>query len=279
MTDTTASFLTEQFSLTGKVAIVTGATGVLGGAMARGLAKAGAQVAIVGRRAELAEKVASEIVGAGGKALAAPADVMSRDELLRLRDTVLSRWGKIDILINAAGGGSPKATVAPDQKFFDIDLGAIEDNIDLNLIGTLLPCQILCAPMAAQRSGSVINISSMAVPRAMTRTVAYSAGKAAAENFTRWLAVELSTKYGDGLRVNAIAPGFFLGEQNRRLLTNEDGSLTPRGELVIHHTPARRFGSPEELVGPAIFLCSPAAQFVNGAVLMVDGGVNAFSGI
>ncbi len=275
----TTDFLSAQFGLTGKVAIVTGATGVLGGAMARGLAKAGAKVAIVGRRAELAEQVAAEIVDAGGEAIGAPGDVMSRDEMIVVRERVLGQWGRIDILVNAAGGGSPKATVTPDQSFFDFELSGIKDNIDLNLIGTILPCMVLGAPMATQKSGSIINISSMAVPRAMTRTVGYSAGKAAMENFTRWLAVELALKYGPGLRVNAIAPGFFLGDQNRRLLTNEDGSLTERGALVIHHTPARRFGEAAELVGAAVFLSSPAAKFVNGAVIMVDGGVNAFSGI
>jgi NAD(P)-dependent dehydrogenase (short-subunit alcohol dehydrogenase family) len=279
MSENTNAFLNSQFGLSGKVAIVTGATGVLGGAMARGLAKAGAKVAIVGRRAELAEQVAAEINVAGGEAIGAPADVMSKDELVALRDRVLNQFGSIDILINAAGGGSPKATVTPEQSFFEFDMDGITDNVDLNLVGTMLPCMVLAEPMSKQKSGSIINISSMAVPRAMTRTVGYSAGKAAMENFTRWLAVELSLKYGEGLRVNAIAPGFFLGDQNRRLLTNEDGSLTPRGALVIHHTPARRFGEAEELAGAAIFLSSPAAAFINGAVLMVDGGVNAFSGI
>jgi NAD(P)-dependent dehydrogenase (short-subunit alcohol dehydrogenase family) len=204
---------------------------------------------------------------------------MSKQELLKVRDQVVARWGNIDILINAAGGTTPEATVALDKTIFDMPLEPMQSIIDLNLIGTLLPSQVFGETMATQRLGSIVNISSMTVPRAFTRAVAYSAGKAAMENFTRWMAVELALKFGAGLRVNAIAPGFLLGEQNRHLLVNEDGSLTPRGQLMIEHTPARRFGEPEELVGPAIWLCSTGASFVNGAVIMVDGGVNAFSGI
>jgi NAD(P)-dependent dehydrogenase (short-subunit alcohol dehydrogenase family) len=274
-----SEFLSSLFSLEGKIAIVTGGTGVLGGAMARGLAKAGAQVAILGRREDRAISVATSISEQGGQAIAAPADVMSPAELLRARDQVLARWGSIDILINAAGGTTPEATVPLDKTFFDMPLDPMQSIIDLNLVGTLLPCQIFGEVMATQRLGSIVNISSMTVPRAVTRAVAYSAGKAAVENFTRWLAVELSLKFGERLRVNAIAPGFLLGEQNRRLLVNEDGSLTPRGQLMIEHTPAGRFGEPEELVGPVVWLCSRGAAFVNGAVIMVDGGVNAFSGI
>lgn len=268
-----------MFSLEGKVAVVTGGTGVLGGAMARGLARAGAQVAIVGRRANNAEAVAREINEAGGSALATPADVLERTDLERVRDAVLEKWGRIDILVNAAGGATPEATVAPDKTIFDMALEPLEANVRLNLFGTVLPSQVLGEVMARQGSGSIVNISSMTAQRAMTRAVAYSAGKAAIDNFTRWLAVELALKFGPGLRVNAIAPGYFLGEQNRHLLVNPDDTPTERGQKVIDHTPAGRFGEPEELVGTLIWLCSPAAGFVNGTVTMVDGGVNAFSGI
>jgi NAD(P)-dependent dehydrogenase (short-subunit alcohol dehydrogenase family) len=191
----------------------------------------------------------------------------------------MARWGRIDILVNAAGGNSPEAIVAPDQHFFDLPMEAMQPILDLNLNGTLLPCQVFGKVMAEQRQGCIINISSMAVARAMTRTVAYSAAKAAVENFTRWLAVEMALKYGIGVRVNAIAPGYFLGEQNRRLLLNEDNTLTSRGQAIIRGTPAGRFGEPHELVSTLIWLCSPGAGFVTGVTVPVDGGFSAFTGI
>jgi NAD(P)-dependent dehydrogenase (short-subunit alcohol dehydrogenase family) len=272
-------FLSQLFSLEGKVAIVTGATGVLGGAMARGLAQAGAKVGVLGRRAALAEQVAAEISAGGGEGLALPADVLQIDQLRKVYDTVMAHWGRIDILVNAAGGNTPAAIVAPDQHFFDLPMEAMQPILDLNLNGTLLPCQVFGKVMAEQRQGCIINISSMAVARAMTRTVAYSAAKAAVENFTRWLAVEMALKYGIGVRVNAIAPGYFLGEQNRRLLLNEDNTLTPRGQAIIRGTPAGRFGEPHELVSTLIWLCSPGAGFVTGVTVPVDGGFSAFTGI
>jgi NAD(P)-dependent dehydrogenase (short-subunit alcohol dehydrogenase family) len=260
-----APFIHRLFALDGKVAIVTGGTGVLGGAMARGLAQAGARVVIVGRRAERAIEVAQSIRDAGGEAMAAPADVMA--------------YGQIDILINAAGGTTPQATVSPSQTIFDMQLAPMKEVFDLNLIGTLLPSQVFGMAMAERRSGSIVNISSMNAQRALTRAIAYSASKAAIDNFTKWLAVELALKFGEGLRVNAVAPGFFVGEQNRALLLNEDGTLTARGQTILDHTPARRFGDPDDLMGAIIYLCSPAARFVTGTIMMVDGGVNAFSGI
>jgi NAD(P)-dependent dehydrogenase (short-subunit alcohol dehydrogenase family) len=247
--------------------------------MARGLAKAGAKVAIVGRRADKAEAAAQEIIDTGGTAIAAPGDVMDKAQLETVRDLVVNAWGKIDILVNAAGGTTPEATVSPDKTIFDMSLDAMRHVIDLNLIGTLLPSQVLGEVMAQQKQGCIINISSMNAQRALTRAIAYSAGKAAIDNFTKWLAVELATKFGEGMRVNAIAPGFFVGEQNRALLLNPDNTLTARGQKIIEHTPAGRFGQAEELIGPLVWLCSPAAKFVNGTVIMVDGGVNAFSGI
>ncbi len=275
------------FSLEGQVAVVTGGTGVLGGAMARGLAAAGARVGVLGRREAVAQTVVDEIAAAGGQALALPADVLRKDQLATVRDTLLGRWGRIDILVNAAGGNIPGATLSADNTFFDLSEDAFREVFDLNLLGTLLPCQVFGAemsqPLAADPSGAgrgvIVNVSSMAAQRAITRVAGYSAAKAAVDNFTRWLAVELARKFGAGLRVNAIAPGFFIGDQNRRLLLEEDGTLTPRGASIIAHTPAARFGEPEELVSTLVWLCSPGASFVNGVVVPVDGGFGAFTGI
>ena len=267
------------FDLSGRVAIVTGATGVLGGAMARGLAAAGARVGILGRREELAKNVAEEIVDSGAEALALPADVLEREQLEGVREATLERWGRVDILVNAAGGNVPEATVADDAEVFGVPEDALRRVIDLNLMGTLLPCQVFGEAMARSGEGSIVNVSSMAAQRPLTRVVGYAAAKAAVENLTRWLAVELSIKHGADLRANAISPGFFLGEQNRAMLLNEDGSLTERGRKIVDHTPAGRFGEPEELVGTLIWLCSPAARFVNGIVVPVDGGFGAFSGV
>jgi NAD(P)-dependent dehydrogenase (short-subunit alcohol dehydrogenase family) len=267
------------FDLSGRVAIVTGATGVLGGAMARGLAAAGARVGILGRREERAKNVAEEIVDSGAEALALPADVLEREQLEGVREATLERWGRVDILVNAAGGNIPEATVADDDEVFGVPEDALRRVIDLNLMGTLLPCQVFGETMARSGEGSIVNVSSMAAQRPLTRVVGYAAAKAAVENLTRWLAVELSVKHGAGLRANAISPGFFLGEQNRAMLLNEDGSFTERGRKIVDHTPAGRFGEPEELVGTLIWLCSPAARFVNGIVVPVDGGFGAFSGV
>ncbi|MEZ4664618.1 MAG: SDR family oxidoreductase [Caldilineaceae bacterium] len=272
-------YVSSAFSVQDKVAIVTGSTGVLGGAMAHGLARAGARVAIVGRRAEVAEEVAQAIRNAGGQAMAAPGDVLDSAQLHQIRDRVLTQWGRIDILINAAGGNVPAATILPEQSFFDMPQPAFEQVMDLNLLGTVLPCQVFGRVMAEQGAGSIINISSMASQRILTRVVGYSAAKAAIDNFTRWLAVEAARKYGGGVRVNAIAPGFFVGDQNRRLLLNEDNSLTERGQQIIQHTPMGRFGEADELVGTAIWLSSAASQFITGIVAPVDGGFSAFSGV
>ncbi len=281
------SNLSELFSLEGRVAIVTGGTGVLGGAMARGLAKAGARVGILGRRAALAQEVVAQIESEGGEAVALAADVLQKDQLEAARETTLQRWGRIDVLINAAGGNMPGATLTAENTFFDLDEEAFRQVFDLNLLGTLLPCQVFGAAMVqsgteeTQRRGrgAIVNISSMAAQRAITRVAGYSAAKAAVDNFTRWLAVELARKFGDGLRVNAIAPGFFIGEQNRRLLLEEDGSLTARGQTIVAHTPAGRFGQPDDLVGAVVWLCGPGAAFVNGIVVAVDGGFGAFTGV
>jgi NAD(P)-dependent dehydrogenase (short-subunit alcohol dehydrogenase family) len=274
-----SEYLSSLFSLEGKTAIITGGTGVLGSAMSRGLASAGAKVGILGRRQEQAESIATQICDSGGEAVALPADVLETDQLKRSRDLVMDRWGRIDILINAAGGNFPKATVAPGQHVFDVPRDALEQVLDLNWMGTILPCQIFGSVMAQQKEGSIINVSSMAVGPALSRVIGYSSAKAAIDNLTRWLAVDLAQKYGPGLRVNAVAPGFFIGDQNRSLLLNEDNTLTARGQLIINHTPAASFGKPDELVGTVIWLCSPAAKFVNGVVVAVDGGFSAFSGV
>ncbi len=271
--------LQDLFSLEGRVAVVTGATGVLGGAMARGLARAGAKIGVLGRREERAEEVAREISDLGGEAAAVPADVLDEEQLREVRDAVLGRWGRLDVLVNVAGGNVPGATLSGHETVFDLPREAFGEVFELNLVGTLLPVQVLGEAMTRGDGGCILNVSSMAAARAITRVAGYSAAKAAVENLTRWLAVDLARRYGDGVRVNAIAPGFFIGEQNRAMLLGEDGSLTDRGRTIVEHTPAGRFGEPDELVGTAIWLCSPAASFVNGAVVPVDGGFGAFSGV
>jgi NAD(P)-dependent dehydrogenase (short-subunit alcohol dehydrogenase family) len=273
------TLLTDLFSLEGQVAIVTGGTGVLGGAMARGLAQAGAKVGVLGRREAQAQEVVTAIEAAGGEGLALPADVLQKAQLEAARDTVMQRWGRIDILVNAAGGNVAGATLSGDMTFFDLSQEALEQVVALNFTGTLLPCQVFGAVMAEQKSGSIINISSMAARRAITRVVGYAAAKASIDNLTAWLATELARSYGAGLRVNAIAPGFFIGEQNRRLLLDENDQLTARGQTIIDHTPAGRFGEPDELISTLIWLCGPGARFVNGVVVPVDGGFSAFSGV
>ena len=279
----TSAYLEQLFDLSDKVAVVTGATGVLGGAMARGLAATGARVGVLGRSRERAERVVEEISGSGGGAISLVADVLEKEALEAARNTVLERWGKVDILVNAAGGNVPEAISGAEAAYFDLPQQALEQVVDLNLLGTILPAQVFGEVMVEaegrEAEGSIVNISSAAAQRPLTGVVAYAAAKAATENFTRWLAVELAQKYGAGLRVNAIAPGFFVGEQNRRLLLNEDGSLTERGRKIVEHTPAGRFGEPDELVGTLVWLCSPGARFVNGAVIPIDGGFDAFSGV
>ena len=276
-----------QFSLEGKVAVVTGGTGVLGGAMARGLAAAGAKVAILGRREAKAHEVADAIAADGNNAMPLPADVLDEDSLRAARQKLLDKWGGVDILINAAGGNLPDATVFGDITFFNVPRIALEGVVGLNFTGTVLPIQIFGEPMAKQGKGSIINISSMAAQKVLTRVMGYSAAKAAVDNLTRWLAVDLAEKHGAGLRVNAIAPGFFIGEQNRALLIKEEPahgaqdslSLTERGQQIVDHTPMGRFGEPDELVGAATWLASDASSFVTGIVVPIDGGFSAASGI
>jgi NAD(P)-dependent dehydrogenase (short-subunit alcohol dehydrogenase family) len=204
---------------------------------------------------------------------------MNRAELNKVKETVLSQYDTIDVLINAVGGNLPGAVIPDDKSVFDLSERDFDQVVDLNLKGTLLPSLVFGEPMSKSGKGSIINYSSMAVDRVITRVLGYSAAKAAMENFTKWMAVEMALKFGDGIRVNAIAPGFFIGKQNRALLLNEDGSLTERGEKIIRNTPMKRFGEAEELNGPIHFLCSDSASFVTGIVLPVDGGFSAFSGV
>jgi NAD(P)-dependent dehydrogenase (short-subunit alcohol dehydrogenase family) len=260
----------KLFSLEDRVAVVTGASGVLGGAIARGLAGAGAQVGLLARRRGPLEELARSL---GGSALALEADVLDSGQLERARATILDRWGHVDILVNAAGGNVPAATVGEQQSFFELPVDALDEVVRLNFHGTVLPCQIFGEAIA---DGAIVNISSLAAHRALTRVVGYGAAKAAVENLTRWLAVELAPR---GVRVNAVAPGFFVGEQNRALLLDESGALTARGERIIAATPAGRFGEPAELAGTVIWLCSAAASFVTGVVVPVDGGFGAFGGV
>jgi len=274
-----SSYINQLFGLAGKTAIITGGTGILGGEMAKALAECGVKVAILGRSKENADKVVSEIKASGGEAISLIANVVQKDSLEQARDLFLKTYGKLDILINAAGGNMPGATITPDSTFFDLELQDFRKVMDLNLIGTVLSTQILAANMATHKRGVIINISSMAAQRALTRVVGYSASKAAIDNFTKWLAVEMAKKFGAGIRVNAIAPGFFIGEQNRNLLLNPDGSYTERGQTIIKQTPMGRFGEASELIGTLIWLCSDASKFVTGTVVAVDGGFSAFSGV
>jgi NAD(P)-dependent dehydrogenase (short-subunit alcohol dehydrogenase family) len=267
------------FSLEGRVAVVTGGTGVLGSVMCKALATAGAKVAIIGRRKDAADALAAEIVKAGGKAIGISADVLQPVQLIEARKVTLDQFKSIDILVNGAGGNMPGATIAPDKTFLDLKIEDFQKVVDLNLTGTVLPSQIFGETMIAAKKGVIINISSMSAMLPLTRVVGYSAAKASVSNFTQWLSVEMVKKFGEGIRVNAIAPGFFLTEQNRNLLTNPDGSLTARGQSIIQSTPFGRFGEPDELSGALIWLCSDAAKFVTGIVVPVDGGFSVFAGV
>lgn len=267
------------FSLKGKSVVITGGTGVLGNSMVKALADAGAAVAVLGRRKEAGDALVKEITGRGGKAISVQADVLDRAQLVAAKEVVIRNFGKIDILINAAGGNMPGAVVQPDSNFFHMKMDDFEKVVDLNLHGSVLPTQVFAEDMALRRAGVIINIASMAALRTITRVAGYSAAKSAIANFTAWLAVEMAHKYGEGIRVNAISPGFFLTEQNRNLLTNPDGSYTARGQKVITQTPFGRFGKPEELIGTLLWLCSDASLFVTGVNVPVDGGFSVYSGV
>ncbi len=268
------------YNFGGKTAIVTGGTGVLGGEIAIALAGAGANVAILGRNRESGKNVQQRMGETAANSEVFVCDVTDHGSLTEVTKGIQERFGKIDLLINAAGGNSPKATTNPEMKFFDLPPDALRWVFDLNITGTMLPCQVFGKVMAQQESGVILNVTSMAAMRPLTRVVAYSAAKAAISNFTQWLAVHFAQEYSPNIRVNAIAPGFFLTSQNRFLLTNkETGELTARGKSIIAHTPMGRFGTPEDLLGAALWLLSPASSFVTGTVVAIDGGFAAFSGV
>jgi NAD(P)-dependent dehydrogenase (short-subunit alcohol dehydrogenase family) len=268
----------SPFSLHGRVALVTGGTGVLGGTIATGLAAAGAKVAVLGRRADVTERKAVELRESGTEAVALMADVMDVGQLQAARERLLAQWGRLDILVNAAGGNVARAR-DDNRSIFEVPLDAFDEVLRLNLHGTVVPSMVFGEAMAQQGRGCIVNISSMAALQTLSGVGGYGVAKAGIDNYTRYLAVQLARRFGDGIRVNAIAPGFFLSEQNRALLVNPDGSPRPRAQTIFGKTPMGRFGKPEEVVGAVVFLCSDAASFITGVVLAVDGGFSAFSGV
>lgn len=270
---------TNIFSLEGKVAVVTGAGGVLGGNICKSLVKAGVKVAVLDIRQEPLDYRIEELHNMGGEAAGFIGNVLDKENLEQVNDAILEKWGRIDILVNAAGGNIPGATLEPEQSFFDMKMEDFSKVTELNLNGSVIPCMVFGQSMARQKQGSIINISSMATYSAITRVPGYSVAKTGINIFTQWLATEMALKFGERIRVNAIAPGFFIGDQNRKVLLNEDGSLTERSEKVIARTPMRRFGNIDELNGVVQFLCSDAASFITGVILPVDGGFSSFSGV
>ena len=268
------------FNIQGQTAVITGGSGVLGRAMAQALAQAGANVAILSLHAETCEKIAGEIVNEGGRAIGLPCDVTDHASLVTAQERVMSTYGPLDILVNGAGGNRPLATTSQERSFFDLDTQAIKDVLDLNFTGTLLSCQVFGKIMAERGHGCIVNIASLNSLKPLTRIPAYSAAKAAVVNFTQWLAVHMAQEYSPLIRVNALAPGFFLTEQNRFLLTDaQSGGYTPRGQTILAHTPSGRLGEPDDLVGTLLWLVSPASAFVTGVVVPVDGGFSAFGGV
>ncbi|MBE3068080.1 MAG: SDR family oxidoreductase [Chloroflexi bacterium] len=273
-------FISELYNISGRSAVVTGGAGVLCAALCRALAAAGAKVAVLDLNAEAAESLAADIRSSGADSIGLACNVLDRVSIETSAQEVLAKFGRVDILINGAGGNKPAATTNPEQTFFDLPADALRWVFDLNLMGTILPSQVFGKLMAGQKSGVILNISSMNAFRPLTRIAAYSAAKAGVSNLTQWLAVHMAQEYSPDIRVNAIAPGFFLTEQNRFLLTDkENGELTQRGQSIIKHTPLGRFGAPDDLLGTVFWLLSPASAFVTGIVVPVDGGFSAFSGV
>ena len=269
--------LDELFGLSGRVAVVTGASGAIGSALARGLAAAGARVALLARRAQPLESLAREL---GEGAGAWTADVLDADALAAARDQIVARWGSVDVLLNVAGGNVPRATLDAAASPFDLDVAALREVLDLNLVGAVTTTAVFGSALAASPADdkAIVNVSSMAAARALTRVGGYGAAKAGVESITRWLAVELGRR-GTGIRVNAIAPGFFVGDQNRALLIGPDGEPTERGRTIVERTPLGRFGTADDLVSTVVWLCGPGARFVTGTVVPVDGGFSAFAGV
>ena len=272
--------VTELYDFTGRTVVITGGAGILGGEMACALVGCGANVAILDRDPALADRLIDRLGCGPGCASVVYGDVLKRDTLIEAEEAIRGEFGRVDALINTAGGNNPKATTSADLSFFDLPEDALRFVFDLNIVGTIIPCQVFGRGMAERGEGVILNVSSMSAFRPLTRIPAYSAAKAGVSNFTQWLAVHMAQEYGPGVRVNAIAPGFFLTAQNRFLLVDQDtGELTPRGRTIIEHTPMDRFGDPEDLLGTVLWLLSPASAFVTGIVVPVDGGFSAFSGV
>lgn len=269
--------MSNLFSVKDKVVLITGGYGILGKSMVHHFAAEGARVVVLGRNVDAGEALVSEVKAKGHFALFVKCDVVNREMLDAAYDVIMKEFGRIDVLINGAGGNMPGATIPPDKTIFDLDVDALKHVVDLNLFGTILPTIVFSKAMAEQKQGVIINVSSESAIRPLSRVCGYGAAKAAVTNFTQYMAGELATKFGSGIRVNAIAPGFFLTEQNRALLTNPDGSYTERAKQIIAHTPFRRFGEPEELLGTLQWLASDASKFVTGTLAVVDGGFDAFS--
>ena len=267
------------FDLDDKVILITGGCGVLGGGIAKYLLANNATVILLHYKEQALKETINEFRTVSSKVDGYVCNVVEEQSLQKVAVQIMNTYGKIDVLINAAGGNKPGATVGPNQSVFDVDVSQFKQVIDLNLFGSILPTLVFGKEMAKKKQGVVINMSSMAADRTITRVMGYSASKAAIDNFTKWMAVEFAQKYGDGMRVNAIAPGFFIGNQNRALLTNKDGSYTDRGNTIIGNTPMKRFGEADELNGAVHYLCSEASKFVTGIVIPVDGGFSAFSGV
>jgi NAD(P)-dependent dehydrogenase (short-subunit alcohol dehydrogenase family) len=267
------------FDIEGKVAVVTGGSGTLGGSISTYFSKNGLKVAVIGRTQENVDIRMKEIRKNGGEALGLVVDVLDVAQLQEARAKILEKWGRIDILVNTAGGNLPGATLTEEQTVFDMKINDFKKVTDLNLNGTVYPCLVFGEAMADQGSGSIINLSSMAAFSSITRVPGYSVAKSGVEIFTKWLAMEMATKFNEKIRVNAIAPGFFISTQNEKVLINPDGSFTERSKKVIAKTPMGRFGEIDELNGTIHYLCSDASSFVTGAIIPVDGGFSSFSGI
>ena len=265
------------FDIKGRVVVLTGGTGVLGSCMAEYLAEQGANVVVLARNKEKGDELVTKIKAKGYEALFLQTDVNDKAILEKNAEDIVKKYGRIDILVNGAGGNMPGATIGPDKTLFDLNVDDFKKVVDLNLFGTIIPTMVFAKVMTQQNKGNIINISSEAALRPLTRVAGYGAAKAAVTNFTKYLAIELATKFGEGFRVNAFAPGFFISEQNRSLLTNPDGSLTARGQSIIAHTPFGRFGEPEELLGTLHWLASDASKFVTGTLTVIDGGFDVFS--